>query len=212
VSVGSDRFPLLCGATHGGLRRNVGCGLFFAADVALEARDALVALVPDVMRHELAWSRDFFYAGTADRFDKHFDDGDRARLSGAIDAWLRATHELAPLAFAYVTDLPEVGGYVAWAARSVACVPEVVLPWLRAEWAERESARSRAGASATAMHAGSIVDSLAYFVLTLYAEQTSEIARSVVEELVQAAEVIAASDESCGADRWRDELLVRLTR
>jgi hypothetical protein len=208
AAIGDDPFPLLCAATHGGLRRNVGCGLFFAEEVAVEARDELIALVPEVMRHEMAWSRDFFYAGTADRFDKHFDSGgsDRVVLSERIDEWLRAAHARKSLAFAYVSDLPEVAGYQEWAERSVERVPDVVLPWLRAHWSARGVER------AADTHAAGIVDSLAYFVLTLYAEKTPEIDERIVEELVYAADVIAATDESCGADRWRDELLARLKR
>ncbi len=202
----ADPFPLLCAPTHGGLRRNVGGGLFFAAPVAPGDRDALVALVPPALRHELAWSRDFLYAGTADRFDKHFDNQDRAVLSDAVDAWLRATHAVAPLAFAYVTDLPEHAAYPAWAARGVAFVPGVVLPWLRAHWA------ARGPASSAAAQAAVIADSLAYFILTLYVEQTPALPPALVHELAHAAEVIAATDESCGADRWRDELLARLGR
>jgi hypothetical protein len=124
----TDPFPLLCAPTHGGLRRNLGCGVFFVDAVPVEAHDALVELVPEVLRHELAWSRDFLYAGTADRFDKHFDNDDRARLSDAIDTWLQATHAAAPLAFVYLTDLPERDDYTLWASRSVARVPDVVLP------------------------------------------------------------------------------------
>ena len=202
----SDPFPLLCAPTHGGLRRNVGCGVFFAADVAVEARDALVALVPAPLRHEVAWSRDFFYAGTADRFDKHFDSGDRALLSDEIDAWLRATHAAAPLAFVYLTDLPEREDYVPWAARSIARVPAVVLPWLRAHW------DARGATPGTDTHAAAILDNLAYFIIGLYAEKTPELSPAVVHELVHAAGIIAASDESCGADLWRDELLARLRR
>jgi hypothetical protein len=186
--------------------------LFFveavAPEAAVEAREDLVALVPDVMRHETAWSRDFFYAGTADRFDKHFDRGDRALLSERIDAWLRSTSAVRSVAFGYVSDLPEVEGYATWAETSVACVPAVVLPWLRAHWARR----GRSAAGAAEAHAARIVDSLAYVVLALYAEKTPVIARGVVEELVHAAEVIAASDESCGAERWREEHLARLAR
>lgn len=202
----ADPFPLLCAPTHGGLRRNVGCGLFFAGAVETDARDALVALVPAVMRYELAWSRDFLYAGTADRFDKHFDNEDRAALSDAIDTWLRGTHGAAPVAFAYLTDLPERAEYAPWAERSVARVPDVVLPWLRAHWS------ARAPTSAADTHAASILDNLAYFILTLYADQTPALSPAVVHELVHAADVIAATDASCGADRWRDELLSRLQR
>jgi hypothetical protein len=202
----TDGFPLLCAPTHGGLRRNVGFGLFFAEAVVVAARDELVALVPPVLHHELVWNRDFFYAGTADRFDTHFDIGDRAALSDAIDAWLRATHAAAPLAFVYATDLPERPTYPPWAARSVARVPDVILPWLRAHWSARGPT---AGPGA---HAAAIADSLAYFILTLYAVKTPDLETAVVHQLVHAAEVIAASDESCGADRWRDELLARLQR
>lgn len=202
----SDPFPLLCAPTHGGLRRNVGCGLFFVETIPAEARDALVELVPQPLRHELAWSRDFLYAGTADRFDKHFDGGDRALLSDTIDIWLQATHAAAPLAFVYLTDLPERDDYTLWAARSVRHVPDVVLPWVRAHWA------SRGPSPATAAHAAAILDNLAYFILTLFAEKTPELSSAVVHELVHAADVIAASDASCGADRWRDELLARLQR
>jgi hypothetical protein len=201
-----DPFPLLCSPTHGGLRRNVGCGLFFADVVTADARDALVERVPLVLRHELAWSRDFLYAGTADRFDKHFDNDDRARLSDEIDAWTRATHAAAPLAFVYMTDVPERDDYTAWAARSVSCVPDVVLPWVRSHWAAR-------GPSGSAgIHAAVILDNLAYFIITLYAEKTPALSPGVVAELVHAADVIAASDSTCGADRWRDELLARLQR
>lgn len=202
----AEPFPLLCAPTHGGLRRNVGGGLFFAAPVASDDRDTLVALVPPALRHELAWSRDFLYAGTADRFDKHFDNHDRAALSNAIDGWLRATHVAAPLAFAYVTDLPERAEYAPWAARGIARVPDVVLPWLRAHWA------ARGPVSSAAAQAAVIADSLAYFILTLYAEKTPALPAALVHELAHAAEVIAATDESCGADRWRDELLARLGR
>lgn len=200
----TDPFPLLSSPTHGGLRRSVGCGLFFADAVAPELRDELVALVPPVLHHELAWSSDFLYAGTADRFDKQFDSGDRAALSNAVDAWLKATHAAAPLAFVYLTDVPERDEYTLWAARSVAHVPDVVLPWVRAHWA------ARGPTSSAAAHAAVILDNLAYFMLTLYAEKTPELPSGVVHELVHAAEVIAATDESCGADRWRDELLAKL--
>lgn len=206
TEMNTDPFPLLCAETHGGLRRNVGCGLFFAAEVAASARDGLVALVPEVLQHEMVWSRDFFYAGTADRFDKHFDSGDRALLGERIDGWLKATHEAAPVAFVYLTDLPERDEYTVWAARSVVRVPDVVLPWVRTHWA------ARGPTSAAAAHAAVILDNLAYFMLTLYAEQTRELSAGIVEELVHAADVIAASDVSCGADRWRDELLARLQR
>jgi hypothetical protein len=202
----TDPFPLLCAPTHGGLRRNLGCGAFFVDAVPVEAHDALVELVPEVLRHELAWSRDFLYAGTADRFDKHFDNDDRARLSDAIDTWLQATHAAAPLAFVYLTDLPERYDYTLWASRSVARVPDVVLPWVRAHWASRQPTAS-AGA-----HAATILDNLAYFMLTLYADKTPELSSAVVHELVHAADVIAASDATCGADRWRDELLEKLQR
>lgn len=202
----TDPFPLLCSPTHGGLRRNVGCGLFFLEPVSAEARDGLVELVPPVLRHELAWSSDFFYAGTADRFDKDFDSRERAALSNSVDAWLTATHAAAPLAFVYMTDVPERDEYTLWAARSVVHVPDVVLPWVRAHWA------TRGPTSAAGAHAAVILDNLAYFMLTLYAEQTPELPAGVVHELVHAAEVIAATDESCGADRWRDELLARIQR
>ncbi len=201
----SDPFPLLCTPTHHGLRRNVGVGLFFTADVPADDRDAIEALVPPPLRHELVWSRDFCYAGTPDRFDTGYDAGDRAALSAAIDAWLHATHAAAALAFVYLTDLPELAAYPAWASRSVARVPDLVLPWLQRHWSSGGPAR--AGAE---QHATTILDNLSYFLLALYADATPDMTPALRARLLHVADIICASDSGCGAELWRDELVAKL--
>ncbi len=203
MTAASDRhpFPLLCSPTYHGLRRNLGCGLCFAAEVPAEARTALEALVPAPLRFELIWSRDFLYAGTADRFDP----GDRAALSDAIDVWLRASHALAPLAFVYTTDLPERPDYPPWAARSVALIPAVVLPWLTARW---DGGGLAVGGSER--HAAIVLDSFSYFLLTLYADATPTIDADLRARLVHLANVICDSDSGCGAELWRSELIAKL--
>lgn len=200
-----DRFALLCTPTHHGLRRNLGAGMFFAADVAPADRDAVEALVPAPLRHEMVWSRDFFYAGTPDRFDTGYDASDRAALSDAIDIWLHATHAAAPLAFVYLTDLPERPAYPPWAARSVARIPDLVLPWLQRHWSSGGPAR--AGAE---QHATTILDNVSYFLLTLYADATPEMAPALRARLLHVADIICSSDSGCGAQLWRDELVAKL--
>lgn len=194
----AEPFPFLCRPTHQRLHRNLGVGLFFVDEVAVAGRAALAARVPEPLRHELIWAGDFLYAGSAD----WFAFGDAQVFSAALDAWLRASHAVAPLAFVFATDLPELPAYPPWAARSLARVPDVVVPWLVRRW---DGGRLAAGS--VDRHAAVVLDSLSYFLLARYAEVTPEIDAELRATLVHLAHVICASDTGCGAELWRDELV-----
>jgi len=196
-----DPFPFLCRPTHHRLHRNLGVGLFFAAEVAAADRAALESLVPAPLGHELIWAGDFLYAGSTD----WFRFGDAAAFSAAIDSWLRASHARAPLAFAFATDLPELPGYAAWAERSVARVPDVVVPWLWRRWSG-----GRLAAGSADRHAAVVLDSFSYFLLSRYAEVTPVIDAALRARLVHLAHLICDSDTGCGAELWRDELMGKL--
>lgn len=102
-----------------------GVGLWFQAEVTPKQREQIDRMRPRGLEGTVTWGSHFVYVSVpADAIE----DPDRDALARSLDAWVMATHELAPLVFAIREGTGRSTDHESWHRRSLMAAPEYVFP------------------------------------------------------------------------------------